>query len=89
MRERYQDDIAPVVVDRWAAEKSEGSNVQTKKEPNGPFCAAIARELFAALPEEERDGYRVRAKEEAQEARAVYDKGLKDPASKAPEARQK
>jgi hypothetical protein len=89
MHEVYQTEIAPVVADRWAERASAGSNVQTQKVPDGPFRAAVAREMFAALPEHEREGYRSQAKEEAETARAVYEAGLKAPASKSPEARQK
>jgi hypothetical protein len=89
MREAYQSHIAPIVADRWATQKSDGSNVQTAKDPSGPFRAAIARELFAALPKEDRDGFGQRAKEEATEARRIYDEGLKSTPSRSPEAKQK
>ncbi|KAJ7895676.1 hypothetical protein B0H13DRAFT_2338752 [Mycena leptocephala] len=58
MREVYTSDIAPVVAERWAEQQADGTNIQTKSDPNGAFRAAIARELFAALPQSERDGYR-------------------------------
>lgn len=88
MREKYQDVIAPVVAERWAAGTGAGSNLQTKKDADGPFRAKIARELFAALPEEERVAYGDRAKLEAVEAREKYDAALKNPPSKSPEDRQ-
>jgi hypothetical protein len=88
MHEKYKDEIAPVVAQRWATEIAAGSNVQTKKEPDGPFRAKISRELFAQLPEEERVAYGDRAKTEAAEAREKYMAGLKAPPSKAPEDRQ-
>ncbi|KAJ7836178.1 hypothetical protein B0H13DRAFT_2368972 [Mycena leptocephala] len=89
MKEAYQSHIAPVVTERWTAQSSEGSNLQTSKDPNGPFRASVARELFAALSEDERQGYSERAKEEAAEARKIYDDALKNPPSRSPEARQK
>ncbi|KAJ7807047.1 hypothetical protein B0H13DRAFT_2386674 [Mycena leptocephala] len=79
MREAYQTEIAPVVAKRWAEQASEGSNMQTAKEPGGGFRAQIARELFAALPESEREGYQERAKEEAAQARAKYDEDMGTP----------
>lgn len=88
MREKYQDVIAPVVAERWAAGTGAGSNLQTKKDADGPFRAKIARELFAALPEEERVAYGDRAKLEAVEAWEKYDATLKNPPSKSPEDRQ-
>jgi hypothetical protein len=89
MREVYTSDIAPVVAERWAEQQADGTNIQTKSDPNGAFRAAIARELFAALPQSERDGYRERAQEEAKAARAAYDAEFKKPPSRAPEDRQK
>ncbi|KAJ7511244.1 hypothetical protein B0H11DRAFT_2215083 [Mycena galericulata] len=56
--------------------------------PTVPFRAKVARELFAALPESERAGYAVRAKEEAAERRAAFDAAMKATPSKSPEARQ-
>jgi hypothetical protein len=89
MREAYQSHIAPVVADRWAAQSSAGSNIQTSKDPTGPFRAEVARDVFAQLSEDEREGYRQRAKEEAVEARRIYDEGMKNPPSRSPEEKQK
>jgi hypothetical protein len=89
MREKYAEVIAPVVAERWAAEKASGSNVQTGKDPNGPFRAKIARELYAAMPSSEQASYLARAKEEAAEAKRVYEAAMKSPPSKSPEARDK
>lgn len=89
MHEAYAEEIAPVVADRWAQTVAEGSNVQTKKDPNGAFRAQIAREVFAQLLESKRAGYAARAKEEAQERWEQYHKALKDPPSKSPESRQR
>ncbi|KAJ7732894.1 hypothetical protein B0H16DRAFT_1732624 [Mycena metata] len=86
MRERYEDDVAPIVAERWLAQSSAGSNVQTARKPTAPFRAQIAQELFAALPEVVRNEYATHAKEEAATARAAY---IKEPPSKTPEARQK
>jgi hypothetical protein len=89
MREVYQTDIGPVVAERWAAQAAAGSNVQTAKEPTGAFRAEIARELFAKLPEDQRDGYQQRAKQEAGDARKTYEGQMKNPPSRSPEDRQK
>ncbi|KAJ7665820.1 hypothetical protein DFH06DRAFT_1322971 [Mycena polygramma] len=89
MHEEYEDKIHPEVVRRWAEEQSDGSSVQTKQSPTGPFRAKIARELFGKLTESERGEYGTRAKKEAAEKREAYDKALNDPPSKSPEARQK
>ncbi|KAJ7038823.1 hypothetical protein C8F04DRAFT_950883 [Mycena alexandri] len=89
MREKYEQEIAPVVAERWLQQSSEGSNVQTSKKPTAAFRAEVARDLFAGLPENERNGYKERAKEEADAARAAYNKAMKEPPSRTPEARQK
>jgi hypothetical protein len=89
MREAYTSHIAPEVALRWAAQTADGSNVQTSKDPNGPFRAQVARDMFTELSEEERAGYRDRAKREAEEARKIYDDGLKNPPSRSPEQKQK
>jgi hypothetical protein len=89
MREAYTSHIAPEVAERWAAQTADGSNVQTSKDPTGPFRAQVARDMFAELSEEERAGYRDRAKLEAEEARKIYNDGLKNPPSRSPEEKQK
>ncbi|KAJ7615784.1 hypothetical protein DFH06DRAFT_1343554 [Mycena polygramma] len=89
MKEAYDSHIAPLVAQRWAAELSDGSNVQTKKNPDAAFRSKIAREVFGSLTDAERAAYGSRAKEEAQAARAVYDAGLNNPPSKAPAEKQK
>ncbi|KAJ7025313.1 hypothetical protein C8F04DRAFT_1191583 [Mycena alexandri] len=89
MHEVYETDVAPVVAQRWLTLSSEGSNMQTQKKPTAAFRAEVARTLFAALPEDERNGYAERAKEEALAARKKYDAALKAPPSKSPEDRQK
>ncbi|KAJ7917019.1 hypothetical protein B0H13DRAFT_1870706 [Mycena leptocephala] len=88
MHEAFTEQIAPVVAERWAAEVSNGSSVQTKKDPDGPFRAKIAREVFAALSDADREMYATRAKEEAAEARKEYDKAMKDAPSRSPQAKQ-
>lgn len=88
MHERYHEDIAPIVSERWARTPGAGSNVQTSAEPNGPFRTEVARDLFNKLPEEERAGYATRAKEEAMHARERYEDDMKKAPSKAPEDRQ-
>ncbi|KAJ7028759.1 hypothetical protein C8F04DRAFT_1265718 [Mycena alexandri] len=86
MKEAYTSDILPVVTERWADETSAGSNVQMKKEPNINFKNAIARELFASLPDSEREDGK-RAKEQAAAAKAAYEAGMKAGPSKTPEDR--
>ncbi|KAJ7635974.1 hypothetical protein DFH06DRAFT_1336124 [Mycena polygramma] len=88
MHEAYATDIAPVVAQRWAGQQEEGSNVQTQKSPTGAFCAAIARECFAALPQSVREDYAKRAKQVAIDARAKYDEEFNKVPSRTPEARQ-
>lgn len=87
MHEQYKTSIASVVAERWAAATTAGSNIQTKVDPDGPFRASVARELFAGLPEEERLGYAARAKADAKTAREKYEVDLKQAPSKSPEAR--
>jgi hypothetical protein len=89
MHECYADRIDPIVKQRWAETQGAGASVPVAKEPNTPFCAQIAREVFAALPEDKQKVYSARAKAEAATARAVFEKALKDPSSKAPADRQK
>ncbi|KAJ7479676.1 hypothetical protein FB451DRAFT_1395243 [Mycena latifolia] len=77
MHEQYKMTIAPVVAEKWAETAAPGNSVQTAKDPNGPFRAKVARELFATLPEEEQSVFAARAKSEAAK-----------PPSKAPVDRQ-
>ncbi|KAJ7715980.1 hypothetical protein B0H16DRAFT_1741602 [Mycena metata] len=85
--EHNVEKIAPVVAERWAQEPAAGSNLKSGKGPDAAFRAAITRELFAALPEEERVEYAKTAKEEAVAAREKFIADLKAPPSKAPEDR--
>ncbi|KAJ6450232.1 hypothetical protein C8R47DRAFT_1230344 [Mycena vitilis] len=87
MHETYEDDIAPVVAERWARQNGEGSNVQTGK-ITASFRALIARELFGKLTDDERAEYASRAKAESVAKREAYRKALEDPPSKSPQARQ-
>jgi hypothetical protein len=88
MHEQYTEVIAPVVAQRWAEESAAGSNVQTAKDPDGPFRAKIAREVFGALTDGEKAGYALRAKAEAVEAKTRYNEELSKPPSKDPQDRQ-
>ncbi|KAJ7615091.1 hypothetical protein DFH06DRAFT_1343945 [Mycena polygramma] len=91
MREMYQkadNDIEELVKEKWAATPSDGASVATSAQPNAPFRAKVVRELFAALPEEERAEYKARAVAEATLAREKFDKALKDPPATSPQARQ-
>ncbi|KAJ7836516.1 hypothetical protein B0H13DRAFT_2368686 [Mycena leptocephala] len=91
MREAYAQPDCPieaVVKEHWAETVSDGSSVATSKEPNAPFCAMVARELFAALPESEQEDYREHVKAEAVAARTTYHKALKEEPGKNLEAQQ-
>jgi hypothetical protein len=88
MHERYNEDIAPIVSERWAQMPGAGSNVQTSADPTGPFRAKVAWDLFSELPEDERAGYAARAKQEAMHTRERYEEDMKKEPSKAPEDRQ-
>ncbi|KAJ7607008.1 hypothetical protein DFH06DRAFT_1018881 [Mycena polygramma] len=89
MHELYNEEIEPLIKKRWAESSADGASVPTSKEPNAPFRAKIARELFGNLPEAEREAYGARAKLEAVQARTAYSKALNAEPSKSPEARQK
>jgi hypothetical protein len=88
MHECYQEVIAPAVSEEWAKTPGAGSNIRTAKDPDGPFRAKVARDLFNALSEEEKAGYAARAKQEAADACLRYEEDMKKPPSKAPEDRQ-
>ncbi|KAJ7614713.1 hypothetical protein DFH06DRAFT_1146232 [Mycena polygramma] len=89
MHEEYEEKVAPVVIDRWASTAPSGSSVQTAKGPDGPFRAKIAREVFGALSESERQEYGRRAKDAAAQARAEFEKIMNEPPSQRPEDKQK
>jgi hypothetical protein len=78
-----------VVKERWDQETAEKDEPANTKKPNATFRSKIARELFAELPEEEREDIRQRAIVEAQEAKDTYKKFMKSGPSKAAEDRQK
>ncbi|KAJ7627914.1 hypothetical protein DFH06DRAFT_1338742 [Mycena polygramma] len=88
MHELYQTEIAPLVPGRWAADSIKPDGSVRIGQPNAPFRAALARELFDNLPEDRQTAIRLRAKNEAKEAKQKYEKGMKDGPSKSPEARQ-
>ncbi|KAJ7027624.1 hypothetical protein C8F04DRAFT_1189433 [Mycena alexandri] len=54
-----------------------GSNTQTQKDPKADFRAVVARDMFAELPEAQREGYQQRAKQEAAEARTAYEAAMR------------
>lgn len=89
MHECYDSEIAPVVQARWKASQQGGGELSSRKGPDAPFRAKVARELFAELPESEQEGLRQRAKEEAQAARDEYVSAMKRGPSKSPEDRQR
>ncbi|KAJ7731416.1 hypothetical protein B0H16DRAFT_1223290, partial [Mycena metata] len=89
MHEHYESDITSMVAERWLSQQSAGGNVQTSSKPTATFRAEVTRELFAALPENERARFGERAKVAAATARGKYDATMKAPLSRAPEVRQK
>ncbi|KAJ7138679.1 hypothetical protein C8R43DRAFT_1131860 [Mycena crocata] len=91
MHESYDADIGPAVMARWAAThvEEDGGELQSKKGPDAPFRAQVARELFNELPVEEQDGLCARARDEAKEAREQYIKAMKGGPSKDPADRQR
>lgn len=91
MHESYERDIEPIVEARWAAScvESDGVTLKTKKRPDAPFRAKVARDLFKELSAKDQDGLRARAKEEAKEAREAYVGAMKKGPSKDPAARQR
>ncbi|KAJ7033983.1 hypothetical protein C8F04DRAFT_1260480 [Mycena alexandri] len=89
MHESYGTVIAPVVAERWKEQSINADGSANTKKPNAPFRCAVARELFAALPQEEQDEISARAKEEAKQAKLDYAQGMKEGPSKSPEARQR
>ncbi|KAJ7041766.1 hypothetical protein C8F04DRAFT_1252688 [Mycena alexandri] len=88
MHESYSTIIAPTVTAKWA-DKQESNPGGGSKQPKAGFRAQVARDLFSALPAEEQATIGARAKEEAATRKAAYHKAMKDPASTAPEDRQK
>ncbi|KAJ7430337.1 hypothetical protein FB451DRAFT_1199224 [Mycena latifolia] len=91
MHESYETEIAPAVEARFAMECNDMNGqgqLSTQRGLNVPFRARVAREMFAALPEEEQAALKDRATAEAVEAKAVYEKAMKELPSKTPEAHQ-
>jgi hypothetical protein len=88
MKESYEDKIAPVVAMKWAERQDRQGASVPKKEPKAGFRAEIAREVFAALPMTEQKEIASRAKSIAASAKAAYLKGIRDPPSTSPAARQ-
>ncbi|KAJ7669900.1 hypothetical protein DFH06DRAFT_1125309 [Mycena polygramma] len=90
MHESYAEKIAPVVLEKWTADReASGPASERTKEPKAGFRAQVAREVFGALPLEEQKALGERAKAEAKEAKDAYLKSLRDPPSQTPEARQR
>ncbi|KAJ6468697.1 hypothetical protein C8R47DRAFT_1078276 [Mycena vitilis] len=90
MHESYAEKIAPVVLEKWTADReASGPASERTKEPKAGFRAQVAREVFSALPLEEQKALGERAKAEAKEAKDTYLKSLRDPPSQTPEARQR
>jgi hypothetical protein len=90
MHESYEKEIAPVVTARWQAScVEEDGTTLCKVTPNAPFCAKVAQEMYNELGEDEQEGLRRCAREDAQEAKDAYMRAMKNPPSKAPEDRQR
>ncbi|KAJ6449418.1 hypothetical protein C8R47DRAFT_1230646 [Mycena vitilis] len=91
MHEAYETEILPIVTARWKASsvEADGVTLRTKKGPDAPFRAKVARELFSELSDEEQDALRQRAKEDGTRAREEYFAAMKNGASKAPADRQR
>jgi hypothetical protein len=90
MRESYADKIAPVVSERWvAARENNEPGTAGRKEPKAGFRANVAREVFGALPVDEKVVIAQRAKDEVASAKAAYEAALKSPPSNKPEDRQR
>jgi hypothetical protein len=87
MHESYQEKCAPIVDQRWQ-EKVQSDRSLHKKRPKVNFTVGIAREIFAKLPEAERDAIAARAKMEAANARATYKASLTQLPPSTPQARQ-
>ncbi|KAJ7444534.1 hypothetical protein B0H11DRAFT_2249990 [Mycena galericulata] len=83
MHEDYFTRVAPVVQAEWAKQAGAGSSVPTG-EPNAPFRALIARQVFAELSKEVQAGYATRAKAEAATRRVEYEEALNEIPSKNP-----
>ncbi|KAJ7795428.1 hypothetical protein B0H14DRAFT_2620965 [Mycena olivaceomarginata] len=89
MRESHAEKIAPVVAERWAAAQADNDPETVGwKEPKAGFRVRIARKVFAALPQAEKEAIAKRAKDEAAQAKLQYEKALKAPPPNTPEARQ-
>jgi hypothetical protein len=73
---------------RWKVKSINADGSANTTSPGAPFRAAVARDLFKALPEDEQDKIRARAAEEARQAKAEYEAGMKAGPLKTPEARQ-
>ncbi|KAJ7469883.1 hypothetical protein B0H11DRAFT_1731310 [Mycena galericulata] len=89
MKDEYDQAIAPEVASRWATAQSKGSSVQTVKEPDAAFRAAVARDLFAKLPKDRQQHFAQRAKTLAAQDKALYEKTMKNPPDQSPEAKQR
>ncbi|KAJ7065911.1 hypothetical protein B0H15DRAFT_807672 [Mycena belliarum] len=91
MHESYETEIAPAVAARWKAScvEPDGLTMRSKKGPDAPFRAQVARELFNELSAEDQEGLRARAREQAKLARDEYTAAMKKGPSKAPEDRQR
>lgn len=78
MHESHAEKIAPVVAKRWAeARENNDPGTAGRKEPKAGFRAAVAREVFAELPADEKAAIAKRAKDAAAETKTAYDTALK------------
>jgi hypothetical protein len=90
MRESYADKIAPAVSAQWQVARERGDpETNGRKEPKAGFRAHVARNLFAALPADEKAAIAARAKADAAQVKSEYKRTLQDPPSNKPADRQR
>ncbi|KAF7319505.1 hypothetical protein HMN09_00289600 [Mycena chlorophos] len=87
MREHW-DQLLPVIDQYWDDYKSIHANLARKGHKAG-FRAQVVRPIFDALPEEEREGYVARAKEECDAQNAEYNAALRRAPDLSPEGIEK
>jgi len=88
MHESYTSKIEAEVQKRWKV-KVDAECLPGDTLPNAPFRAAVARSMFDALPKEEQDNIKARAKAEASAAKAQYETALTERPPYSPVQKQK
>lgn len=74
MHEDYSPKVEPVVTERWKALVEKGLEKNDKND--APYRAEIARDIFKALPQDEKDTYVAHTKKDKQAAVAKYEASL-------------